>query len=377
MMGGEPERPLPIAGIRVLDFSVLLPGPACTSRLAWLGAEVIKVEPPGGDPARELYGGALWELFNRGKRSVVLELKDASQRRHLPRLAETADVVVESFRPGVAERLGFGYEQMRAAREDILHCSITGFGSEGPQAMRPAHDLIFMAESGALGAPGSWHSRHATPTRPLVPLGDLAAADAAVQAILAALLRRARDGGGERLEISALDATLQAVATRAGPVLRGNALPDLPPYLDPANDLYRAGDGRYVAVAAVEPHYWRSACAVLGLERLLGAGAETWSWAERHERGERVSEAIAAACGALRANEIVSTLSAAGVPVALVRTLDEAFGEPGARGLSLLSQGWLRPPLPFEGEVAAHAPELGEANEALLGVRPDAAAGPP
>jgi crotonobetainyl-CoA:carnitine CoA-transferase CaiB-like acyl-CoA transferase len=118
----------------------------------------------------------------------------------------------------------------------------------------------------------------------------------------------------------------------------------------------------------VEPHYWRALCGSLGLHDLLGPGADEWSWADRHERGDRIAEALRAVCRKLPAEDLVRRLSAAGVPVAPVRTLEEVFGEPGAAGRGLASQGWLPPPLPFDGRAVAPAPELGEANEELLGV---------
>jgi crotonobetainyl-CoA:carnitine CoA-transferase CaiB-like acyl-CoA transferase len=357
---------LPLAGVRVLDFSLLLPGPACTARLAWLGADVIKVEPPAGDPARDLYGGALWELANRGKRSVVLNLKEEHDRARLADLAVTADVVVESFRPGVAERLGFGYEHLRSLRADLVYCSITGYGDDPSGEAKPGHDLTFLAAAGALGAPGSWRARDDGPARPLVPVADLAAADAAVQSILAALLLAARGGGGRRLVISAFDATLHAVAVRAGPALRGAALPDPAEHLDPANDLYEAADGRFVAIAALEPHFWRALSVALGLGEALGPAPETWSLRDRQENGAAVAEAVGAACRAAPAHEVVERLAAAGVPVALVCTLEEAFASPELATRGTVRDGWVRPPLPFEGEVGP-APGLGEHTAELLG----------
>jgi crotonobetainyl-CoA:carnitine CoA-transferase CaiB-like acyl-CoA transferase len=357
------EQTTPLAGIRVLDFSVLLPGPACTARLAWLGAEVVKVEPAGGDPARELYGGSLWSLYNRGKRSLELDLKETDQRDLLIGLVPTVDVVVEGFRPGAMGRLGVDYESLREIRADLIYCSITGFGDDGPDRARPAHDLVFLAEAGALGAPGSWSQRGRPPARPLVPVADLAAADAAVQAILAALIRRGSSGEGARMVISALDAARYATACRAGPLLWGGESPESPQHLDPANDVYETADHRHVAIAAVEPAFWRALCRVLSLETALGEGVETWSWPERQRHGGAVAEAIAHACRNHERDTLLSSLGEAGVPAGPVATLEEAFaGESGTDGGECCPS----PPLPF-GRPLDAAPALGQDNERLLG----------
>jgi crotonobetainyl-CoA:carnitine CoA-transferase CaiB-like acyl-CoA transferase len=340
-MPAEAGAGRPLEGMRVLDFAQLLPGPACAERLAWLGADVVKVEPPAGDPLRTLYGGALWEQYNRGKRSVVLDLKDERDRRRALELAVDADVVVEGFRPGVAARLGVGYEAIREVRPDIVYCSIVGFPPGHPHEHEPSHDLIFLAESGALGAPGSWNSRNAAPTRPLVPIGDLFAADAAVQAILAALIRRMTGGQGARITISLLDAVRHAVACRRP---SGDGAPA---YLDPANDVYPAGDGRLVAVAAVEIKFWDALCGALDLESELGPESRGWSWEQRQVHGDRIAAAIGRALATETAEAACARLRRAGVPVALVRSPREALGD-----------AWIAPPLPFGAELDA-APRLG------------------
>lgn len=330
----------PLTGIRVLDLAQLLPGPACTERLAWLGADVVKVEPPEGDAARTIYGGALWEQYNRGKRSMALNLKDAGDRERVLALAAEADVVVEGFRPGVADRLGVGYEAVRELSDDVVYCSIVGFPLGSPKEDEPSHDLIFLAEAGALGAPGSWNGRRAAPTRPLLPIGDLLASDAAVQAILAALLRRERTGNGMHITISMLGAVLHAVASRGR--IGGDVAPS---HVDPANDLYPTGDGRHIAIAAVEPKFWAMLCRALDLEPALGPDAEAWSWEQRQAHGDRIAAAIADAVAGESAESACERLQRAGVPVAVVRTPAEALGD-----------GWVAPPLPFGAELDAPPP---------------------
>lgn len=330
----------PLDGVRVMDLSQLLPGPACTAKLAWLGAEVIKVEPPTGDPARTLYDGVLWDQFNRGKQSVVLNLKQEDDKGRAMELAASADVVVEGFRPGVADRLGVGFDAISAVRPDVVYCSIVGFPPGDEQEQEPSHDLIFLARAGALGAAGSWRARGSAPVRPLVPIADLFAAGAAVESILAALLRRARGGTGARITISMLDVLRYAVAAR-GPIPEESIS-----HLDPANDVYRASDGRYVAIAAVELKFWGAVCEALNLREVLGTDAAAWSWEERQANGDRIADAVANAVARASAEGICAQLRAAGAPAAVVRSPEEALGP-----------DWVPPPLPFGGVLCA-APHL-------------------
>src|SRR5688572_12241344 len=189
-----------LEGLKVIDLSLFLPGPYLTLMLADHGAEVIKVEPPGeGDPTRHLGprdGGetVYFRNLNRGKKSVVVDLKNARDREALLALCDTADLFVESFRPGVVERLGVGYEQLRARNPRIVYCSISAFGQQGPYRDRPAHDLAVEGLSGVislnLGEDGK-------PTIPALPLADLLCALQGLAGILMALLRRERTGNGE------------------------------------------------------------------------------------------------------------------------------------------------------------------------------------
>src|ERR687892_937022 len=186
-----------LEGIRVIDLSLFLPGPYLTLSLADHGAEVIKIEPPGeGDPTRHLGASdgpstVYFRNLNRGKKSVVLDLKNPQEREALLRLCESADVFVESFRPGVVDRLGIGYEQVRARNPRIVYCSISAFGQQGPYRDRPAHDLAVESLSGVislnLGADGK-------PTIPALPLADLLSALNGLAGILMALFRRSRTG---------------------------------------------------------------------------------------------------------------------------------------------------------------------------------------
>jgi crotonobetainyl-CoA:carnitine CoA-transferase CaiB-like acyl-CoA transferase len=260
-----------LEGIRVIDLSLFLPGPYLTLALADHGAEVIKIEPPGeGDPTRHLGpkdgpSTVYFRNLNRGKKSVVLDLKDPQGREALLKLCETADVFVESFRPGVVERLGVGYEQVRARNPRIVYCSISAFGQEGPYRERPAHDLAVEALSGVLsmtlGADGK-------PTIPGLPLADLLAALQGLSGVLMALLARSRTGKGDYVDIAMHDSILAGSANILGPTLAENRQPVARHERSTGGSafyrLYETADGRHLALGGQEMKFVNSLLGALG-----------------------------------------------------------------------------------------------------------------
>jgi len=223
-----------LEGIRVIDLSVFLPGPYLTLAMADHGAEVIKIEPPGeGDPGRHigLSDGPSTVFFrnlNRGKKSVELDLKDPAQREALLSLAETADVFIESYRPGTVDRLGVGYEMVRARNPRIVYCSISAFGQDSEWRGRPAHDLALEAESGLLSMT---LGNDGKPAMPGIPVADVLAGLQGLSGVLMALLRRDKTGAGDYLDISMHDVTVGGMLNILGPTLdvcygRINTLPE-------------------------------------------------------------------------------------------------------------------------------------------------------
>jgi crotonobetainyl-CoA:carnitine CoA-transferase CaiB-like acyl-CoA transferase len=251
-----------LEGFRVLDLSVFLPGPYLTLAMADHGAEVIKVEAPGdGDPGRHigLSDGASTVFFrnlNRGKKSVVLDLKSAAGRDALLALCETADVFVESFRPGVVDRLGVGYEALRARNPRIVYCSISAFGQQGPYRDRPAHDLALEAESGALGMTLGADGK---PAIPGIPIADVAAGLQGLSGVLMALLRRERTGRGDYLDISMHDVMVGAMLNILGPVFAENRHPVVQHERTTGGAAfyrpYETRDGRHLVLAGQEPKF--------------------------------------------------------------------------------------------------------------------------
>ncbi len=267
--GRTPWRPL--AGVRVLDLSRLLPGGFATMLLADLGAQIDKVEPPkGGDYLRGLPPhvegvNAAFHLLHRGKRSVAIDLRDERGREMLLRLLPRYDVLVESFRPGVMARLGLAPATLCARHERLVLCSLSGYGQQGPLAGRAGHDLNFLARSGALGATAD--PRQPPPPPPPMQAADVGGALYAVTGIVAALAERERTGRGRWLDVALADAAagfgLLALAFAW-------ASPDYPARHMLSGGmanyaLYRTADDGFVSLAALEPKFWKAFCEAAGV----------------------------------------------------------------------------------------------------------------
>ena len=261
----------PLAGIRVLDLSRLLPGPWCTLLLAEQGAEIIKVETPlAGDYARmapEALGfGGIFESVNRGKRSIAVDYRRPPGRDLVLQLARNADVFLESSRPGQLERRGLGPVAVRHVNPGIVYCSLSGFGQTGPCRDRPAHDIDYLAMSGVLSLLGP---AGAPPVPPGLQLADIAAGTLAAARILAALVARERTGEGAYLDLSVLDTLVGWLATLGSGVASAGASPGPMSGVFPCYRTYRAADGRWLAVGALEPPFWAAFCRGLGRDELV------------------------------------------------------------------------------------------------------------
>jgi alpha-methylacyl-CoA racemase len=263
----------PLAGIRVLDFSTLLPGPMATLLLAEAGAEVIKIERPGGEDMRHyapLWGkdSVNFALLNRGKKSLTADLKDAAARDHILALVPDIDVVVEQFRPGVMDRLGLGYETLRSLNRKLVYCAITGYGQTGPRRDRAGHDLNYIGDTGLLALSSG------TPGHRVVPpalIADIAGgAYPAVMNILLALRQRDVAGEGAYLDIAMTDGLFAFMYWGIGNGLAAAAWPDDGRELvtggSPRYQLYDTRDGRVVAAAPLEQKFWLAFGNTIGLE---------------------------------------------------------------------------------------------------------------
>ena len=305
----------PLQGLRVLDLTRLLPGPLATLRLAELGADVLKIEEPGaGDPSRAMMRSAtdranglpstFYRIVNRGKRETRLDLKTETGRTVLRALVREAQVLVESFRPGVMDRLGLGYESLATINPKLVYCAITGYGASGAFAARPGHDINYLGYAGVLD---QITTAEGTPIVPNIQIADsLGGASTAVTQILAALWQVARGGSGAFLDVSmthsihafniVAQATLESSnpqgfhpADAAGAGIFDPALRAGGGLLNggvPCYNVYRTGDARWLAVGALELKFW---------ERLVRALGRP-DWASRHwSLGQAIGGADAAA----------------------------------------------------------------------------------
>lgn len=268
---------LPLTGVRVLDFSTLLPGPLATLLLAEAGAEVIKVERPGsGDDMREfppLRNGKSvnFALLNKGKQSVAIDLKDPDSRGELEQLIASADVLVEQFRPGVMARLRLDYASVRAINPGIVYCSITGYGQTGERAQRAGHDLNYLADTGMLALGGDAQGR---PINPPALIADVAGGSyPAVMNILLALRKRERSGVGSQLDISMTDNLFPLMFWALGEHLANHAIPERGSAWCTGGSaryrMYATSDAEFVAVAALEQRFWATFCDVVEMPESL------------------------------------------------------------------------------------------------------------
>lgn len=263
----RPEQQGPLKGIKLLDFTRLLPGPLATMMMADMGAEVIKVEDPDSpDPIRAfppLVNGesAYYTATNRNKKSLAINYRSEAGKQLIYQLVQQVDIVIEQFRPGVMAQIGLGYEQLKALKPDLIYVSITGYGQTGPYAQRAGHDLNYIATAGLLGITG-------TPERPTIPgaqIADIAGGSyMAMNACMAALLSRNSTGQGQHVDVAMLDATmpLNSLAFAEQQALgkaSGRAAYQLSGQLANYN-IYRTSDGRFMALGALEPKFWNQFC---------------------------------------------------------------------------------------------------------------------
>lgn len=360
----------PLDEVTVLDVTQMVSGPLASMVLADLGAEVLKVERPGGELGRSNppFTEGRSEYFsavNRNKKSVALDLKSDDGREAFLALADGADVVVENNPTGRMERFGLGFETVRERNPDVIYCSITGFGQTGPYAGRPALDIVAQAMSGVMSITGP---PEGDPYRAGVPIGDIAASMYAVQAVLLALLGREQGDGGEYIDVSMLDCLQSWLTVRAGytfgtgePYPRtGNALAEFVPY-----GTFEASDG-HLAVVVVADHQWDQLCAAIDRPD-LGADPELETAAGRREHRERVESELAETFATAPVEEWFDRLAEADVPVAPVYDTRETWEDEHVRHRGLRTEvegaGAIRHPVQYgstEPSIRHGVPAVGE-----------------
>jgi len=346
----------PLQGITVLDFTRVLSGPYCTMQLGDLGARVIKIEQPDrGDDTRAwgppfINGESAYFLsINRNKESIALDLKHAPSRRAVDALLARADVVVENFRPGTLDRLGWGYAEVATRHPRVVYCSISGFGQTGPRRLEAGYDAMMQGEAGLMSITGP---ADGPPYRLGVAIADIATGMFAVQGILAALYAREKTGRGQLVDIAMLDSvtavlTYQAsiaFATGATPTRMGNRHPSIAPY-----DTFAAADGEFVLSVGNDDQFGRLA-RVLGRPE-MSSDARFVTNADRVRNYDALRRELTQLFSSWRRADLLNALSAVGVPVSAVRTVAEALADPQVAAREMI--------IPLEHAVAGPIRVLG------------------
>ncbi len=371
--------PKPLAGLKVLELARILAGPWVGQALADLGAEVIKIESPGGDDTRswgppfveETGSASYFHAANRGKKSVVLDLKTAEGQGHARALAVRSDVMIENFKLGGLAKYGLDHATLRAAHPRLIYCSITGFGQTGPYAPRAGYDFIIQAMSGLMSITGE---KGGEPQKLGVAVADLVTGLNAVIAIQAALAEREQTGQGRHIDMALLDSCVSILSNQAlayltsgtAPVSIGNAHPSIVPY-----QVFAVADGHFILAVGNDGQF-RKACIVLGLPDLPDDPAYATNPARVANR-EALVPMLQTVLMRWTRDEILAACEAAGVPAGPINRIDDVFDDPQirARGMQI-AQGTMpgvRMPILFDGQpmVADRpCPRLGEHTDEVL-----------
>ena len=384
-------KSLPLSGIRILSLAEQYPGPYATSLLADLGADVILIERPGaGDPSRR-HGGH-FESLNRNKRSVAIDLKSAAGKAAFLALVDTADAVMEGFRPGVMTRLGFDAAQLRARKPSLIYVSVSSFGQSGPLAAVAGHDLSVQGVAGLINVP---QGQEAQTALPWLPLADVASGMFAAMAVLTGLVARNRSGEGTNTDISMLDSLVSWMVPFIVPAINHMRPAPLPPK-DPGYGVFATADGRQITLSiAGEDHMWRALCVLLEINDLAHL-----TEAQRVEQAAEVSPRLRAAVARHPADWLAREMEALqiafgpvlslgevpdgaqvahrGLFVSVLRAADDTTSHAAAVTLASAASGYAVPrdairhvgqPMMIEGmptPVHRNAPGLGEHTKEIL-----------
>jgi crotonobetainyl-CoA:carnitine CoA-transferase CaiB-like acyl-CoA transferase len=379
----------PLSGLTVVDCSTVLAGPFCTMLLGDLGADVIKVEPPEGDATRgwgppwvgsgKSRTAAYYLAVNRNKRSLRLDLRSADGAAVLRRLLERGDVLVENFRPGALERFGFGDDELARVNPSLVHLAISGYGVHGPDAGRPGYDFVVQAVAGLMSITGFPDAKGGSPTKVGVAISDIATGMFASVSILAALVGRRDNEGGQRIDISLVASTLallvnqaqNAFVTGRAPGRRGNAHPNIVPY-----ETFTTADGE-IAVAVGSERQWPRFCEAIGAPE-LAMDPRFATNGDRVEHRDELQPLLAERIAQRPSAEWLRALEAADVPCGPINDILTAFEMPSAKaaamrvsvrddGLGLVDQVGI----PFElsrtpASIRGAPPSLGQHSDEIL-----------
>lgn len=380
-----PDTRQAFTGLRIIDFTQVLAGPFATQQLAQLGADVIKIEQPeAGDITRGLMSSGSdgmapsFLTCNLGKRAITLDLKHPKAKEIVHRLVASADAVVENFKPGTIDKLGFGYEALRAIKPDLVYASISGYGQSGPKSELPAFDGAIQASSGMMSISGHPESG---PTRTGYFSVDMSTALNAAFAISAALFRRHLTGEGQRIDVSMLDTAVVMQAAQMSNYLVTNTLPELmgnrSPTKSPTANVFASADG-FVQIVALREAHVKALFTMLGVADMYDTYPEP---AIRIAHTDEINAVIKPALAAQSSAHWISELGKLGIPCAPIQTLDEVAAEPQFdhrlifteipnpqtpdASVKVVSAGHVSEPAPPK--VQRPSPSLGQDNDNVLG----------
>ncbi len=371
---------MPLEGIRVLDLTRLLPGPYCTLMLADFGADVIKIEDPKlGDYTR--WGepkigdaSAMFHSLNRNKRSVTLDLKQEDNKQIFIELAKTADVLVESFRPGVMDRLGLGYEELKKYNPKLIYCAITSYGQSGPYKDIPGHDINFLSYSGLLDLQGEQNRK---PVSSSVQIGDIGGGSLmGVIGILVSIIEAKKSGKGQFIDISMLDGAVSWMQTFLPAYLATGELPKRGDLVLNGRlacyETYETKDNRFISVGALEFKFWKNFCHVIGREDLIS------KLEAPPDQQALLKKEIQAVIATETLNVWMERFNGIDACVAPILTVEEMINDPQIRHRGMIEEihdpdiGSMRQvanPIKLsrtQAKTARPAPGLGEHNEEIL-----------
>ena len=333
----------PLSHIRVIDLTQRLAGPYATQMLGDLGADIIKLEPPGGDPTHRtpphfVAGESTYYLsINRNKRSIIVDLKRPEGKEVARRLIAKSDVLIENNRPGVMARLGLAYDDLKRDFPGLVYCSISGFGQNGPDAARGALDPIVQAISGGMSLTGEVGGKS---VRAGIPIGDISAGMYATTGILAALMHRDRTGQGELIDISMLDVQVAMLSYQAAAYLQSGKAPGLQ---GRTHDSYalsycvRAKDGVDVMIAANQQRAFESLARTIGRPEII-TDPRFLTPQDRNRNKTELRAVMDEACAKVDSKDILAALHRTGAPGAVINSIDRAFAEPQVHHRGMLME---------------------------------------
>ncbi len=360
-----------LSDIKIVDLSERLPGPYASMLLGDLGAEVIKVERPGQGDFNRVLGSEFFNGLNRNKKSLCLNLKSSFGQKIFYELSKKADVILEGFRPGVAQRLGIDYEMIRRINPRIVYCSISGFGQEGPYRNRPGHDINYMGIAGALHING----RPEVPST--VPISDVTSSLFAVIAILAVLREREKTGEGEYIDLSMTDVVISLVGAFCGEYYTDHTQMKINFTKGGPYGIFKAQDGKPFTLGIEEDHFWEKLCRVLGDEEMTN-NPRFQNLSQRIKNSKEIRKSLRRIFLTRPRDEWIRLLDEAGIPCGHLNRFKQVFLDPqvlyrgmlqkivNGQGEKMLQIGFPAKFSRAKATMRIPPPRLGEHTEAIL-----------